>query len=253
MNRRSAILETAQARGRVMVDELAELLRVSAHTVRRDINALCEQGKLRRLHGGAEFIEGSSNLPYAARSSLNVAAKQQIAARVAQAVPDGATLFFSIGTTPAVVAAALAGREGLTVITNNLNAAMALSEAPDVRIILPGGELRLPDRDILGPQALEMFTAYRADFAIFGAAGVDSDGALMDFHAPEVRMRQSARNNARQSILVADRSKFGRLAPAVGGHLAEADMVVTEARPGAEFAAILDQLGDRLVVTGEET
>ena len=66
-------------------------------------------------------------------------------------------------------------------------------------------------------------------------------------------MRQSARNNARQSILVADRSKFGRLAPAVGGHLAEADMVVTEARPGASFATLLDQLGDRLVVTGEET
>lgn len=93
MNRQSAILETAQARGRVMVDELADILRVSAHTVRRDINALCEQGKLRRLHGGAEFIEGSSNLPYSARSSLNVAAKQQIAAEVARLIPDRATLF----------------------------------------------------------------------------------------------------------------------------------------------------------------
>lgn len=253
MNRQAAILETAQARGRVMVDELAELLRVSAHTVRRDINALCEQGKLRRLHGGAEFIEGSSNLPYAARSSLNVAGKQQIAAHVAHLIPDGATLFFSIGTTPAVVAAAIADREGLTVITNNLNAAMALCEAPDARIILPGGELRLPDRDILGSRALEMFTAYRADFAIFGAAGIDSDGALMDFHVPEVRIRQTARSNARQSILVVDRSKFGRLAPAVGGHVGEADLVVTDARPGADFANVLDRIGERLVITGEQS
>ncbi|HKK57555.1 DeoR family transcriptional regulator, partial [Marinobacter sp.] len=71
MNRRSEILETAQSRGRVMVDELAALLHVSAHTVRRDINALCAQGKLRRLHSGAEFIEGNSNLPYSARTSLN--------------------------------------------------------------------------------------------------------------------------------------------------------------------------------------
>lgn len=127
MNRQSTTLETAQVRGRVMVDELSAMLHVSAHTVRRDINTLCEQGKLRRLHGGAEFIEGSLNLPYAARSSMNVAAKRQIAARVAHMIPDGATLFFSIGTTPAVVAAALAAREGLTVITNNLNAVLALS------------------------------------------------------------------------------------------------------------------------------
>lgn len=251
MNRQSAILETAQARGRVMVDELADILRVSAHTVRRDINALCAQGKLRRLHGGAEFIEGSSNLPYSARSSLNVAAKQQIAAEVARLIPDRATLFFSIGTTPAVVAAALAEREGLTVITNNLNAAMALSEAPDARIIVPGGELRLPDRDILGSQALEMFAAYRADFAIYGAAGIDSDGMLLDFHAPEVRIRQTARDNARHAIFVADSSKFGRHAPAVGGYLHEADRVVTEARPGAAFAALIDALDDRLIVVRE--
>ena len=252
MNRQSAILETAQARGRVMVDELAGLLRVSAHTVRRDINALCAQGKLRRLHGGAEFIEDSTNLPYSARSSLNVAAKQQIAARVARLIPDRATLFFSIGTTPAVVAAALAPREGLTVITNNLNAAMALSEAPDARIILPGGEMRLPDRDILGAQAIDLFNAYRADYAIYGAAGIDSDGMLLDFHAPEVRIRQTARANARHAILVADRSKFGRHAPAIGGHLNEADHVVTEARPDAAFAALLDVLGDRLIVAGEQ-
>lgn len=251
MDRQSAILETAQARGRVMVDELADLLRVSAHTVRRDINALCVQGKLRRLHGGAEFIEGSSNLPYSARRSLNVAAKQQIASRVAQLIPDGATLFFSIGTTPALVAAALAEREGLTVITNNLNAAMALSDAPGARIILPGGELRLPDRDFLGPQALDLFTAYRADFAIYGAAGIDSDGMLLDFHAPEVRIRQTARVNARHAILVADSSKFGRHAPAVGGHLSEADRVVTEARPGAPFSSLLDALDDRLIIVGE--
>ncbi|MEI4233772.1 DeoR/GlpR family DNA-binding transcription regulator [Roseovarius sp. D22-M7] len=253
MNRQAAILETAQSRGRVMVDELAEILRVSAHTVRRDINALCKQGKLRRLHGGAEFIEGSSNLPYSARTSLNVAAKQRIAAHVAGLIPDGATLFFSIGTTPAVVAAALSEREGLTVITNNLNAAMALSDAPGARIIIPGGELRLPDRDVLGSMAQDLFGAYRADFAIYGAAGIDSDGSLLDFHAPEVRIRQTAQKNSRHSILVVDSSKFGRRAPAVGGNLDEADHVVTEARPAAPLATSLESLGDRLIIAGEDT
>lgn len=251
MNRQTAILESAQASGRVMVDELAEQLKVSPHTIRRDINALCEQGKLRRLHGGAEFIEGSSNLPYSTRSALNVAAKQQIAGQVAGLVPDGATLFFSIGTTPALVAAALAEREGLTIITNNLNAAMALSEAPGVRIILPGGEVRLPDRDIWGAQVLDMFRGYRADFAIYGVGGIDSDGSLLDFHEEEVQIRQTLRRNARASILVADVSKFGRRAAAVGGRLDEADHVVIDQRPAAPFDALLDPVRDQLLVAGD--
>lgn len=251
MNRQSAILGTAQSQGRVMVEELAALLAVSAHTIRRDINALCEQGKLRRLHGGAEFIEGNSNLPYCARKALNVAAKQQIALRAARLIPDGAALFLSIGTTPAFVAAALDAREGLTVITNNLNAAMALSDAPGVRIILPGGELRLPDRDFLGPQVLDLFGTYRADFAVYGVAGIDSDGCLLDFHDAEVQIRQTLRDNARQSVLVADVSKFGRRAAAVGGHLDEADHVVTDARPEAPFADLLNRLDDRAIIAGD--
>ncbi|WP_193748298.1 DeoR/GlpR family DNA-binding transcription regulator [Leisingera sp. ANG-M1] len=251
MTRQTAILETAQSQGRVLVDELAERLNVSPHTIRRDINALCEQGKLRRLHGGAEFIEGSSNLPYSTRSALNVAAKKQIAGQVAALIPDGATLFFSIGTTPALVAAALAEREGLTIVTNNLNAAMALSEAPGARIILPGGTLRLPDRDILGAQVLDLFRGYRADFAIYGVGGIDSDGSLLDFHEEEVQIRQTLRDNARASILVADVSKFGRRAAAVGGRLEEADRIVIDQRPAAPFDALLEPVRDQLIIAGE--
>ncbi|WP_417255271.1 DeoR/GlpR family DNA-binding transcription regulator [Celeribacter sp.] len=253
MNRQLLILENAQRCGRVEVDNLARVLGVSHHTIRRDINALCEKGKLRRLHGGAEFIEQSANLPYSARSSLNVPAKKKIAAQVVRLIPDGATLFFSIGTTPAIAAAALAERQGLTVITSNLSAAMALSDAPEARIFLPGGELRLPDRDILGPHALELFQKYRADFAIYGVGGIDADGSLLDFNETEVRMRETMRSNARKSILVADASKFGRHAAAVGGHLRDADHVIIDARPEPRFHPLLDGLENTLTIAGDLT
>ncbi|MFZ5965432.1 DeoR/GlpR family DNA-binding transcription regulator [Thalassococcus sp. BH17M4-6] len=164
MDRRSVILELAQRQGRVTVDALAEELGVSMHTVRRDLNALCEETKLRRLHGGAEFIDGSANTPYATRSVLNYDAKQRIARAVANMVFDGATVFLSIGTTPTIVAQALTDKEGLTVVTNNLNAAMALSCNSANRIILPGGELRLPDRDFLNDEAIAVFSGSVASF-----------------------------------------------------------------------------------------
>ena len=200
------ILAAARRDGRVSVEALAEEFGVSAHTIRRDINALCEAAKLRRLHGGAEFVENGSNLPYGARAVLHLAAKRAIAAAVAARIPDRATVFLSVGTTPALVAAALAERNRLTVVTNNLNAALALSDNPSNRILLPGGEVRLPDRDMLGEAAIALFGAYRADFGIYGAGGIDRDGALLDFSAEEVRAREAIRANSRCAIFVADRS-----------------------------------------------
>ncbi|SPJ31468.1 Glycerol-3-phosphate regulon repressor [Falsiruegeria mediterranea M17] len=150
-----------------------------------------------------------------------------------------------------MVAAALAEHEGLTVITNNLNAALALSDAPGARIILPGGTLRLPDRDILGPQVLDLFRGYRADFAIYGVGGVDTDGSLLDFNEDEVQNRQCQRANARASILVADTTKFGRRAAAVGGNLSNADHIVIDQRPAPPWNKVLDPLSDRLILAGD--
>lgn len=235
-----------------MVDALSRELGVSSHTVRRDLNALCEESKLRRLHGGAEFIDGSANVPYAARSVLNFDAKHRIATRVADLVPDEATVFISIGTTPALVAAALVAKEALTVVTNNLNAAMVLAENSANRIILPGGEMRLPDRDFLGEASIELFASYRADFGIFGVGGIDTDGSLLDFHEPEVRAREKIRENSRVSVLVADGSKFGRRAAAVGGHLSDVDRIVLDRHPGPAFAEFLAPMEERLLLAQDD-
>jgi len=225
-----------------MVDDLARTLGVSTHTIRRDINHLCEEAKLRRIHGGAELIEGLANISYNKRAVLNYAEKSAIAQQVASLVPDGSTLFISIGTTPALVAKALADKQGLTVVTNNLNAALALGENATTRIILPGGELRLPDRDMLNQQTIELFATYRADFGIFGVGGVDVDGSLLDFFRPEVEVREQIRRHSRRSILVADRTKFGRRAAAVGGHLRDADIIVIDRMPPSPFADLFDEV-----------
>jgi DeoR family glycerol-3-phosphate regulon repressor len=251
MDRRVEILRRAERDGRVFVDTLASALNVSAHTIRRDINALCAAERLRRLHGGAEYVEPKCNLPYGVRSVLNASAKLAIARAVAGLVPDGATVFLSVGTTPALVARALSGHRGLTAVTNNLNAAMAVSEAEDVRVIVPGGQLRLPDLDVLNEQAIALFATYRADFGIYGVGGIDGDGSLLDFHEEEVRVRECIRAGARKSILVADRSKFGRRTAALGGRLEDADHIVLDTAPDAPFDALVETLGDRITLASE--
>ena len=67
-------------------------------------------------------------------------------ARIAEArgdqIPDGATLFIDIGTTPEAVAHALLNHNNLRIVTNNLNVAILLMGKPDFRVIIAGGEVR---------------------------------------------------------------------------------------------------------------
>ena len=247
-NRRDRITEIVRERGAISVGALAEILDVSTQTIRRDIDKLCEDDSLKRKHGRVELDAQHLNTPFDQRAGTNLAGKRDIGEAAAELIPDGATVFISIGSTPVAVARALHRHKGLTVITNNLSAAMALSDEVSNRIILPGGEVRLPDRDILGDEVLELFSRYRADIAIFGAAGVAEDGALLEFHVAEVQARERIRENSRVSMLVLDNTKFGRPAPAVGESLLDIDHIILDRHPGKPYTDLLDQLNGRLVL-----
>ena len=254
LNRREAITALVQEQGALTVGALAERFDVSMQTIRRDIDALCEGDMLHRVHGRIELSEEFLNTPFDQRAGTNLVGKRAIGEAAAGMIPDGSTVFISIGSTPLSVAQALRRRKGLTVIRNNLSAAMALSEEMSNRIILPGGELRLPDRDILGNDVLDFFARFRADFAVFGAAGIADDGGLLEFHTTEVRATQKIRENAQKSILVVDWSKFGRQAPALGDNISDIDTTIIDRRPSQAFAPLLDKINDRLIVAeGEAT
>jgi len=251
--RRETVLSIVRERGAVTVGALAEMLEVSTQTIRRDIDKLCEGDALRRVHGRVELATHQLNTPFDTRAATNANSKRDIGEAAAGLIPDGATLFISMGSTPLSVARALRRNKGLTVITNNFNAAMTLSDESTNRIILPGGELRLPDRDILGDEVVEFFGRYRAEYGVFGVAGVADDGSLLEFHPAEVKIRKCIRKNAQVSMLVLDQTKFGRLAPAVGENIRDVDHIILDRRPTAEFGHLLDDIGDRLLLAERGT
>ena len=250
--RREQITSLVLERGAISVEALSDLLNVSTQTIRRDIDKLCDGELLTRRHGRIELSVQQLNTPFDQRVETNLASKRQIGEAAAALIPDGSTVFISIGSTPLSVAHALRRRKGLTIITNNLSAALSLSSEITNRIILPGGELRLPDRDILGEDVLDFFSRYRAEFGIFGVAGVSNDGSLLEFHASEVRVRERIRENSQVSILVMDCTKFGRIAPAYGENIRDVDHVILDQRPNKEFNHLLDSIGESLLLAERE-
>jgi len=82
------------------ISELSDLLQVSEATIRRDLEALEEQGALERTHGGAILTRRLPNEPfYSTSATQHPDEKREIGAAAAQLVAEGETLFINSGTT----------------------------------------------------------------------------------------------------------------------------------------------------------
>ena len=250
LNRRQqSMLNLVQEQGFVSVEALARHFAVTSQTIRRDINALCSAGLLRRYHGGAGLPSSVENVAYQARQILHPEAKARIGAAIAERIPNQASLYITLGTTTEAVASALREHRGLRVITNNLNVASILADNPGCEVIVAGGVVRHRDRGITGEATIDFMNQFKVDYAVMGISGIEQDGTLLDFDYREVRVLQVIMGNARSILLGADHSKFGRNALVRVGDLAAISELYTDAEPPAAIRRILNDNGGRLVVT----
>jgi len=248
--RQNAIMELARGEGRVLVEALSARFTVSAQTIRKDLNDLCEARLLSRVHGGAVIGSGAENLDYEARNAIAAQEKAAIARATADLIPDRSSLFINIGTTTEAVARALLGHSGLMVITNNLNVAHALRASADIECIVAGGLIRRSDGGIVGEAAVDIIRQFKVDFAVIGASAIDEDGSLLDFDYREVRVAQAIIANARHVVLVSDSTKFDRTAPVRLAQLSQIGTFVTDHCRSEAVRDLCKASGVRLVETG---
>ena len=241
--RQKAILEIVKNQGFVATEQLAIQFNVTPQTIRRDINMLCEQNLMHRFHGGAGQATSTENDAYHRRLHSFVDAKLNIAAQVAKHIPNGSSLFLNIGTTTEMVAQALVNHKGLKIVTNNLHVATILSENDDFEVMIAGGQLRNRDGGITGPVTTEFIEKFRLDFGVIGVSGIDSDGSLLDFDYQETSNAEAIIANSRETILVADHSKFGRRAMSRFGHLSQIDWLYTDREPPESFQGLVSSCG----------
>ena len=249
LNRRQqAMLNLVQERGFVSVEGLAQHFRVTAQTIRRDINDLCSLGLLRRYHGGAGLPSSVENVAYQARQILHPEAKDRIGAAIAARIPNQASLYITLGTTAEAVARSLRDHRGLRVITNNLNVAGILAENPGCEVIISGGVVRHRDRGITGEATIDFMKQFKVDYAVMGISGIEPDGTLLDFDYREVRVLQVIMSHARSVLLGADHSKFGRNALVRVADLSEVDELYTDGEPPLALRRQLQETDTQLVI-----
>ncbi|SKA51828.1 DeoR/GlpR family transcriptional regulator [Enterovibrio nigricans] len=246
--RHQEILDLVRSKGYVSTDDLVLHFDVSPQTIRRDLNELAADNQIRRQHGGATLPSSSVNAAYDTRKIMQQEEKNRLAQALAAHIPDGATLFIDIGTTPEAVARALLNHQDLRIVTNNLNAASILMAKEDFRIIMAGGEVRNRDGGIMGEATVDFISQFRLDFGILGISGIDLQGGLLDFDYHEVRVKQAIMENSRLVMLAVDHTKFGRNAMVNVGDVSQVDMLFSNAPLPSDIEKRLADAGTHIEI-----
>ena len=175
IQRRDELLEMLLHRGRLGVEELTERFGVAGMTIRRDLDALEEQGLLTRTHGGCVLrTPHVRERPFREKEQQHRESKEAIARAIVSRVPDDTSLYLDTGTTCAMVARLMRRhRRDLQVFTNNLPAALELFGAEAIEVIMPGGVLGRRSPDLTGDYGVDRLQQWRFDLAIVGGDALD--------------------------------------------------------------------------------
>jgi DeoR family transcriptional regulator of aga operon len=228
--RRAEILQIVRSKGRVKVNELAELLNISAVTIRVDLNELHQRGLVVRSHGGAVLPDTIlRETPFHERLKEQSEEKKRIGAMAATLIKDGETIILDSGTTTVEVARSIKKKRGLQIITNGVNIAAELLYAQDVRVFILGGTMGWRSATITGRVSEDMLEQLSADKLFLGAAGCDPDFGVSDVYVEETALNKAMIQASREIILVADSSKFSKRSMSRIATFSEIDTVISDA------------------------
>jgi DeoR/GlpR family transcriptional regulator of sugar metabolism len=234
-------------KGECSVEELTEILGVSGMTIRRDLQALAEQGKVIRTHGGAALAERISfEFDFLRRARQQETGKAAIGVAAARLVEEGQSVLLDSGTTTLALSRQLRGKR-LTVITTSLPIASQLQYDAQITVLLLGGYLRAGSPDLAGALTESNLETLHADAAFIGADAIDGRGAVYN-QSPEVaRMLTKMASAASRVYVVADHTKLGRTALWRFGQLQDWAGLVTDGEADGGQIRALAKAGCQVV------
>ncbi len=211
--RRREILSQIKTKKMISVSALSESLNYSESTIRRDLKKLDMDGLIRRTRGGAIFIQESAIEPLYMEKALSLENKNQkkeITRLADLFLADDQTIFVDSSSTCLYLFEQLKKYAGLTVITNGLALAYFLAEKTDVNVIVIGGKVVSKRLTINGTEAYENIKSHSTDLAFVSCRGLDSIAGASEISEGEAYVKKACSQGSRQTILLADSSKFDK-------------------------------------------
>ena len=248
LERHSIILELLREFGKVDVADLSSKLKVSAVTIRKDLDLLEEKKLLYRTHGGAILAD-----PYIAtrkvseKEKLRPEVKRRIGLKAVELLSPQDALISASGTTVQAFARCIENMK-LTVITSAMNVAMELLDKPDIEIIQLGGIIRHSSASAVSEYAIRMLDNFSCSKLFLGVDGIDPEYGLSTTHIQEACLNQAMIAAATKTIVLADSSKFGRRGFSKICNMSDIDWVITDSGISPKMLEAIEEQGVKVTI-----
>lgn len=210
--RHRIILEELDKSGIVTLADLTTLLNTSESTVRRDLNSLHNEGKLKKVHGGAVSIGDNyskSDYKVTIRKEINHDEKEKIARRAADIVEDGDVVYIDAGTTTELLIDYLIKKD-IIVVTNGIAHAKKLLDK-NIKTFILGGEIKWLTEAIVGVKAAQDIQSYNFSKGFFGANGISQEKGCTTPDPSEAMIKSEAIKHCSEAYILADDSKMNEV------------------------------------------
>ena len=248
--RHRLILQLLRERSVVSVPQLVETLEISEATARRDINALADAGRLRRIRGGAEALTPRYEahlvgVPFELSRGIGAAQKSAIARAAAKLIGDGESIIINSGTTTYAMVEYLADRP-IDILTNSIPIMTGLLGSGRTRVTLTGGTVYREQNIILSPYDSDVINHFWARKLFTGCYGLNRFG-LMEADPLIVQAEIKLLDRAEELIVVADSRKLRQRSSMIVTGLERIATLVTDGGATEEELEPLRNAGVKII------
>ncbi len=240
--RRAKMLSMIRERQKIRVEELATTFGVSLMTIRRDLQALEDEGLIGRFYGGAGM--GPQPLPAAEKDQMTLY-RRLISRRAASLVEDGDRLLIN-GSTTALDALDFLGEKRVQVFTNN-GAAVNRTFPAGVELTLSGGVLRGDGHIMTGDCAMRNLLMVEAEKAFIGCTGISPDGEILCGIPAELGINETMISHAHTYYILADYTKIGKASTYASCSLEKPGVIITDEKASPDVVERLRTIGMTVV------
>jgi len=201
------ILAVLNKKGKVGFDTLSKDLEVSEDTIRRDIEALHNNGLLLKVRGGA-IAHAKNPINFQDRTT-HFSAEKQIIGLKAQTLMKGATtIFMDGGTTNCAILQNLPANAKFRLITNNLALLPIISRLKDIELIILGGTYDRKTETNTGMQVIAEVGKYLADIYFMGTCALQKDFGITTALQQDGEIKQQMLKHTTKTYAIGNSAKL---------------------------------------------
>ena len=249
--RHKYILDKLDKFGFIRITDIADELKVTKVTIRKDVKILESKGLLYKVHGSARLANPHIvDRDLMTKSGLNREAKQRIAARAAQMIVDNDSIMISAGSTAYALAEEIHDNLSsltLNVVTPFLKVSSLLNEMDNIQVEQLGGRVYKKSFATRGESASALLANVVCSKFFVGADGIDPDLGITTSTIEEAQLSQRMMKAASKTIVLADSSKFGQHGFGRIANLEDVDAIITDNAVSPDIRKMIEDIGIELI------